>query len=436
MENKPERGAFGAKTALSVVAISAVTASMTFPFGAAIADNNYPSWGDIEAAKKNEQATQTEITKIGALLTTLQQNADAASVSSQQAGENYRIAVDARDAAEEREKTLSQQADAAEAVAKTSELRAGLLAVHLAKSTGGDLTSEILLSGRNADDLLERLATASRLGEQAKAISDQATSDRNTAAALRDYATRATSEREKLAEDVKAKADAAKTAATAAAAAYNEQQKRSTDLYAQLASLKNTTAELERQRAEGLAEEAAAAAQAAAAAAERQRQAAAAAAAAAAGPGSGSGSGSGSRPGPAAADQDPSPSAGSPDQGAVDKAIWFAQQQLGKPYALGGSGPNVWDCSGLTRAAYAYVGIGIGTHSATNQYYTLANRGLAVPVSQAQRGDLLFWGGGSSYYHVAIYLGGGKILEAPDYGKPVRVWYIWGSPSAAARPAG
>src|SRR6218665_51009 len=154
------------------------------------------------------------------------------------------------------------------------------------------------------------------------------------------------------------------------------------------------------------------------------------------GTGSGSGSGSGSRPGPAAADQDPLPSAGAPDQGAVDRAIWFAQQQLGKPYALGGSGPNVWDCSGLTRAAYAYVGIGIGTHSATNQYHTLANRGLAVPVSQAQRGDLLFWGGGSSYYHVAIYLGGGKILEAPDYGKPVRVWYIWGSPSAAARPAG
>src|SRR6218665_1110589 len=135
MENKPERGASGATTALSVAAITAITASMTFPFGAAIADNNYPSWGDIEAAKQDKQ---TEITKIGVLLTTLQQNADAASVSSRQADENYRMAVDARDAAEEREKTLSQQAAAAEAIAKTSELRAGLLAVHLAKSTGGD----------------------------------------------------------------------------------------------------------------------------------------------------------------------------------------------------------------------------------------------------------------------------------------------------------
>jgi cell wall-associated NlpC family hydrolase len=103
---------------------------------------------------------------------------------------------------------------------------------------------------------------------------------------------------------------------------------------------------------------------------------------------------------------------------------------------LGGAGPNVWDCSGLTKVAYANAGIYIGTHSATNQYYTLAGRGLAVPVSQAQRGDLLFWGSGGDYYHVAIYLGGGRILEAPREGVPVREYFIWGSPSAAARPAG
>jgi cell wall-associated NlpC family hydrolase len=120
----------------------------------------------------------------------------------------------------------------------------------------------------------------------------------------------------------------------------------------------------------------------------------------------------------------------------VEAAIWFASQQLGEPYVLGGSGPNVWDCSGLTKTAYANAGIYIGTHSATNQYHTLAARGLAVPVSQAQRGDLLFWGGGGDYYHVAIYLGGGRILEAPRDGVPVREWYIWGSPAAAARPAG
>ena len=95
----------------------------------------------------------------------------------------------------------------------------------------------------------------------------------------------------------------------------------------------------------------------------------------------------------------------------------------------------MWDCSGLTKAAYAAAGIGIGTHSATNQYCTLAGRGRAVSLGSIQRGDLLFWGWGGDYYHVAIYLGGGRILEAPREGVPVREYFIWGSPSAAARPS-
>ncbi|QOD08512.1 C40 family peptidase [Rathayibacter toxicus] len=91
-------------------------------------------------------------------------------------------------------------------------------------------------------------------------------------------------------------------------------------------------------------------------------------------------------------------------------------------------GPDLWDCSGLTKAAYASAGIYVGTHSATNQYNRMAAEGKLVPYSQRQRGDLIFWGGGGDYWHVAIYLGNGKILEAADYGKPVRVWSTWGAP--------
>jgi cell wall-associated NlpC family hydrolase len=116
---------------------------------------------------------------------------------------------------------------------------------------------------------------------------------------------------------------------------------------------------------------------------------------------------------------------GAPSAGAVDTALRFAEGQLGKPYALGGAGPVVWDCSGLTKAAYAAAGIYIGSHSATDQYRTMANRGRLVPFSQARVGDLVFWGGGGDYYHVALYLGGGQVLEAPDYGKPVRKHAIW-----------
>lgn len=110
--------------------------------------------------------------------------------------------------------------------------------------------------------------------------------------------------------------------------------------------------------------------------------------------------------------------------------------QLGEEYVLGGMGPDQWDCSGLTKAAYASSGIYIGTHSATNQYNTMASVGKLVPYSQRQRGDLIFWGGGGDYYHVAIYLGNNQILEAADYGKPVRIWNTWGSPAGmVGRPA-
>ncbi|POH70519.1 hypothetical protein C3B59_04490, partial [Cryobacterium zongtaii] len=120
-----------------------------------------------------------------------------------------------------------------------------------------------------------------------------------------------------------------------------------------------------------------------------------------------------------------------PNASAVGTAIAFARAQLGDAYKLGGSGPDVWDCSGLTKAAYAAAGIYIGTHSATNQYNTMAGQGKLVSFSQVQVGDLVFWGSPGNYYHVAIYVGGGQILEAPDVGKPVRVHSIW-SPGQVA----
>ena len=115
----------------------------------------------------------------------------------------------------------------------------------------------------------------------------------------------------------------------------------------------------------------------------------------------------------------------------MSTAVAFARSQLGDAYALGGSGPDVWDCSGLTKAAYAAAGIYIGTHSATDQYNTMASQGNLVSFSDAQVGDLLFWGVPGNYYHVAIYVGGGQILEAPNPTAPVRVHSIW-SPGEVA----
>ena len=104
---------------------------------------------------------------------------------------------------------------------------------------------------------------------------------------------------------------------------------------------------------------------------------------------------------------------------AIEYVIRRGASQMGVPYSWGGgtpsgpstgvdSGANIvgYDCSGFTRYAFAGVGVLIPKYSG-DQY----NTGRKVPQSQAKRGDLLFWGPGGSQ-HVAIYLGGGKMLEA------------------------
>ena len=104
---------------------------------------------------------------------------------------------------------------------------------------------------------------------------------------------------------------------------------------------------------------------------------------------------------------------------AIEYVIRRGGTQLGVPYSWGGGtltgpGPGVdydngkigYDCSGFTRYAFAGVGVQIPKYSG-DQY----KAGRAISPSQAKRGDLIFWGPGGRQ-HVAIYLGGGKMLEA------------------------
>jgi cell wall-associated NlpC family hydrolase len=112
--------------------------------------------------------------------------------------------------------------------------------------------------------------------------------------------------------------------------------------------------------------------------------------------------------------------------GKVSAALAWAYAQLGKPYRYGGAGPRSFDCSGLVMRAFAAAGISL-PHSAAAQQHS----GRRVPLSQLQPGDLVFWG--SPAYHVGIYVGGGRILDAPHTGTDVQIQAIWGSPSSAVR---
>ena len=113
---------------------------------------------------------------------------------------------------------------------------------------------------------------------------------------------------------------------------------------------------------------------------------------------------------------------------AIEYVIRRAGTQIGIPYSWGGgslTGPSRgvdqgagtvgFDCSGLTRFAFAGVGVLLPRWSG-DQY----DAGRKVPPSQAKRGDLLFWGPGGSQ-HEAIYLGGGQMLEAQQTGVPIKI---------------
>ena len=144
----------------------------------------------------------------------------------------------------------------------------------------------------------------------------------------------------------------------------------------------------------------------------------------------------------------PAPSAGPGSSSAAQTAINAAMRYIGTPYAWGGGGswgpgpgqdPDRgvigFDCSGLTQYAYARAGIVIPRNSRA-QYAQLPKVGRAA----LRPGDLVFWATDpsrpSTIHHVAIYLGGDRILEAPESGKTVRTTAMrWGSYAGAVRPS-
>jgi cell wall-associated NlpC family hydrolase len=113
--------------------------------------------------------------------------------------------------------------------------------------------------------------------------------------------------------------------------------------------------------------------------------------------------------------------------GPGDVAVLYSMGQMGKPYVWGGSGPDGFDCSGLTMKAWQAAGVQLPRIA--NDQYAYAG-GKLVPVAGGLRpGDLVFWGSNAndprSIYHVALYVGGNTVLMAPKTGDVVRFATIW-----------
>ncbi|GGW33269.1 C40 family peptidase [Streptomyces griseoloalbus] len=97
----------------------------------------------------------------------------------------------------------------------------------------------------------------------------------------------------------------------------------------------------------------------------------------------------------------------------ADKALAFARAQIGKPYVWGATGPDSYDCSGLTQGAWKAAGVTVPRTT-----YDQVDAGTTVPVSQARPGDLVFFY--DDITHVGIYIGNGMMIHAPKPGTYVR----------------
>ncbi|EPD05011.1 surface antigen [Lacticaseibacillus paracasei subsp. paracasei Lpp70] len=93
-----------------------------------------------------------------------------------------------------------------------------------------------------------------------------------------------------------------------------------------------------------------------------------------------------------------------------------AAKYIGVPYVYGGTSPSGFDCSGLIYYAAKEAGISLPRTSQAQ-----STLGSYVSVSDLKAGDLVFWGGVGSAYHVGIYIGGGQYLHAPAPGQNVTI---------------
>jgi peptidoglycan DL-endopeptidase CwlO len=95
--------------------------------------------------------------------------------------------------------------------------------------------------------------------------------------------------------------------------------------------------------------------------------------------------------------------------GSAAAVVSFVQAQVGKAYVSGATGPSAYDCSGLVQAAFKQVGISLPRVSQDQ-----STAGTQVGLDSLQPGDILYWGGAGSAYHVGVYVGDGMFVGAQN----------------------
>lgn len=227
------RGALVAGGMAAVLALVAVPVGTSSGAQAA----SYPSWADVQQARASEAATKSEIARISSLIAGLQGDLDAAQAAEKTAGDAYDQAQQASDRQELTTARLQADVTAAKVEADTAERRARRLLATLSKAGGGDLTAGLLSRPGEADSLLYRLSTLSRLTSQSESIYANALRLSNNASALERQAQRAQTKLRDLRDVAQQALTRAQATSDAATAAYDAQEQHRAQLAAQLSVL-------------------------------------------------------------------------------------------------------------------------------------------------------------------------------------------------------
>ena len=361
-----------------------------FTLSPAYAVPDYPTAAEVAAAKRNVEEKRKMITRIEGILNTLQEEADALESVALQKNEQYNQAKQAVKVMADKVDGLEAKVATAEEDAEEAKTMLGQIVARMYRQgTSGNTTLEIFFNPESSDELLYQLGASDVVAQRTQVMYQQAMQKQADAKALAGELSSAQAELETRRTAAEKLYREAKAAADAVIAKVSESESQRATMLGQLANLKDTASDLERQRREGLE-------------AERRQN--------------------------AVKDAPTAPelyTVGPPNEDLVERAISFASAQLGERYVLGGSGPDIWDCSGITMKSYAAAGVYIGWHSATAQFNIMASNKKLVPFQDAKRGDLIWWTRSSNFsgdkYHFAIYLGNGMMLEAPNPARTVRI---------------
>ena len=403
------RGSRGTRSALRVVG-TAAAALVVLGLTPSVADAapRRPSDTQIADAQAAADAVAARIGQLSGDLTAAQDAVDAAHATSAIALDEYQATQAAYEAAQVR--SAAAAAAAAQTTADLGVARSDVVAFARRSYMQGSTYpgAAALLTAADPGQLIERAALLEAAGSHRSNVLDRVT-------VLQQQATEADSVAQTTLAQTEVLQTQAATALEVATTAEVSAREQAAALTTQQAAMQTELAQAQ-QELTGLIGERAAA--------DRTAQVTRPAPAPAAPPA-----------GPPAPAGNPAP-AGTGDASAVETAVNAALAYQGLPYAWGGGGSRGpgpgqdpdegvigFDCSGLTQYAYAKAGISIQRNSRA-QYASLPK----VSSDDLQRGDLVFWGSPATpggITHVALYLGNGKVVQAPESGDVVKVSDMW-----------